>query len=78
MQPQDCLGREDEDALRPAGEPRLAQQSPRLDGLTEADLVGDEESRRPRLVETLERAELVRPGLDGRCGLAHSRPAGGQ
>ena len=76
--PQHRLGREDEDALGPAREPRLAQQQPRLDGLAEADLVGDEEPRRPRRVEPLERAELVRPRLDGGGGLADPRPAAGQ
>ena len=75
---QDRPRREDENALRQAREPRLAQQQPRLDGLAEADLVRDQELRRPPRVETIEGPELVRPGLDGRRGLAHSRPAAGQ
>ena len=58
---EDRLGREDQDPLRPSGEPRLTQQHSGLNGLAEPDLVGDEELRRPTPVEPFKRTHLMGP-----------------
>ena len=60
------LGRQDQDPFGAPGEPCLAQQHARLDGLAEADLVGDQKPGRPIAVEAVEGAHLVRPRRDRR------------
>ncbi len=72
------LRRQDQDALRAPGEPRLPQQQAGLDGLAQPHLVGDQQPRRPVRVEALERAHLVGPGDHRGRGLADARPAVGK
>ena len=69
--PKDHRRGQHEHALHPAGERRLTQQQTRLDGLAEADLVGDQQLRRPMIVHPLERPNLMRPRLDRAGGFAH-------
>ena len=58
------LRREDQNSLCAPREPCLPQHHPRFDRLTEADLVGDQELRRPMIVQSVERANLMRPRRD--------------
>ena len=61
-----CSGTDDQHAL---GEPELAQpgeHEPRLDGLAEADLVGEDEARHPVAEDPAGRADLVREDVDAR------------
>ena len=67
---EDGLGRQDQDPCGTPGQPCLAQQHARLDGLAEADLVGDQQPRWPMAVEALKRSDLVWPGGDRRGGFA--------
>ena len=72
------LGRQDENALGLASQPRLPQQQAGLDGLAEAHFVRDEQPWRPLRVQALERPRLMWPRLHGSgCG-THLRTAVGQ
>ena len=51
--------REDEDALDTAPEQELREDQPRLDGLAEADVVGDEQADSRHAQRLQERHELV-------------------
>ena len=66
--PQHRLWSQDQNSPRPPGQPRLPQQHPRLDGLAESHLVGDQEFRRPLRIQAFEGPHLVRPRRHGgRC-----------
>jgi hypothetical protein len=58
---QDGLRRQHQDPLRPAGQPGLAQQQTRLNRLAQTHLVGDQQSRRPVVIETLKGPDLMGP-----------------
>src|SRR5690606_21816396 len=62
--PHDGGGRQDQHAAGAARQPHLPDQHPGLDRLPEPDLIGDEQAWRFHSVESLERADLVRPRLD--------------
>ena len=54
--------------LRLAAVEQLAGDQAGLDGLADADVVGDQQPHRVQLQRHQERHELVRPGLDGELG----------
>ena len=68
--PEHRLWGEDQDAFRPARQPRLAQQESGLDRLAETDLVGNQQPRRPVVVHAVEGPHLMRPGCHRSGGLA--------
>ena len=69
-----CGGREDGEPLDLAAVEQLAGDEQRLDGLADADVVGDEQADRVEPQRHQQRHELVRARLDGDPAEAAERP----
>ena len=70
------LGHKQKHTLGQPGNPRLPYDEPRRDRLPEADLIGNEHLARPRVDQSLERPQLVRPWVDGARHLADPQTVG--